>query len=66
MRVGTWVRDGDVFRSNLLFDHCKLPHKLFFQAQEPFDRDVISNLMGEQIHQAQLEHDMICKTPKNS
>jgi len=66
MRVGTWVRDGNLFRSNLLFDHCTMPHKLQFVSQEPFDRDVISDLMGQQIHQARLEHEAICKTSKDS
>jgi hypothetical protein len=61
MRVGTWVREGNLFKSNLLFDHCKLPHKLQFVTQEPFDRDVISDLMGEQIHLAQMEHEQLCK-----
>jgi hypothetical protein len=50
------------FQSEILFDHCRKKHPLCFSLPDgPLDRDVISDLMGQQIKDAQLEHEAVCK-----
>jgi hypothetical protein len=67
MRVSPWKMDENTmtFSTEILFDHCRKRHPVSFRLADKtlndLDRDEISNLMGQQIKDAQLEHDMICR-----